>query len=159
MRREESWKITRNWIRGELHLSSRPIKSELQWWPNYMHRFPTNAGNGVINYKAGNFRSMFCFRIDSLKKKGRAVLSLIIWWLLVVVKRQHRWCYSIQAIAIDVWKWFVFSWMDAMPVATNGQRQVCECGKAAFPIWKQCQMWHQPANAPERNKKMKLTLI
>ena len=97
MRREESWKITRNWIRGELHLSSRPIKSELQWWPNYMHHFPTNAGNGVINYKAGNFRSMFCFRIDH-QKKGRAVLSLFddCWWLSrdstgdVIASRQLR---------------------------------------------------------------------
>ena len=48
-----------------------------------MHHFPTNAGNGVINYKAGYFRSMFCFRIDHLKGKERAVLSLFddCWWL------------------------------------------------------------------------------
>ena len=63
-----------------------------------MHHFPTNAGNGVINYKAGNFRSMFYFRIDPLKKKGRAVLSLFddCWWLSrdstgdVIASRQLR---------------------------------------------------------------------
>ena len=31
-------------------------------------------------------------------------------------------------------------------------------GKAAFPIWKQCQVWHQPANAPERNKKNEIDI-